>query len=259
MKMNKIFYLLLFTGIFLIGCKDDGVRPPDGSQSDYFPAKEGSYYTYDVADAEEQNQHLGERTVTFSGSQSFQGRVYNQQIDSLIFSDMIRTSPSYFRKTAGGVYYFIDTTGLHEYVPQGFTANVSIDNEMLAVVFPLEGSIEWIAYRLEFKSNALTIPVLEVKAVNQGKENVAIPLTSGAVTREAVKVRYIFKVTIPNPSNPFDLREREFSGYMWYVDGIGAVKWQGSSLVINSFGSGSINYSDTLSTVVQNLTYYKID
>lgn len=266
MKLKMILTIsVILSLVFLSACSEDNNPTGDGnggtSDTTYFPSSNGNYYKYEVTRTDSTgSQSNGTRSSTFMGTQVFGGTTYKIKIDSTMFSGLSTSSNSYFRTTGSGVYFFLDTTGLSETIPDSLLQYLQLDAEMIAYSFPFESGKTWPVFKMNLNYlGIITITIVDVTAYYEGTENVTLNLNSGAVQREAAKVRYVLKLTVPDPNNPFQTYSSEFTARSWLVSGIGVVKWEGNGTVLNAFAGGGIDFDDTTSVVTQNLIDYSVN
>jgi hypothetical protein len=247
MKNSILFLSLLFFAAFLINACSDSSTGSGGEEdnSNYFPNNDGAYYKYNVSRRDSDGvQTQGTRSVKYSGTKP--GTAYQRQIDSSTIGIFTIVSESYFRKTGTGVYYFLDTTGLASNIPPGYQyliPQLVIDPEMILLTTPPQN--DWPV----FKILLVTSSIISVNATSLGKEN----FSSGAVTGEALKVKYDVNITIPL------LPAQILTAFCWFVPNVGAAKWEGNATVINALSGGGIDFGDSTIVVTQDLVYYSLN
>lgn len=256
--MTKIpagFAMIIILGLLISACNKDNItNPPVQNDTGYFPNGDGSTYTYSVERSDSTGmQATGTKTTEYSGTEIKNGVAYQVQIDSLNLSGVSEISLSYFRKTNDILYYFLDTTGLSSAVPDSLRNNISLDQELKFLSFPLTQNKNWSVFRLAIVYSFFNISVLTLGASYDGTESITLHLTSGDVTKEAVKLKYTLILTLPNT-----LSTSTYTAYVWLADGIGIVKWQGNAVILNAFSGGGVNISDTTSVITQSLISYNV-
>ncbi|HEY6905974.1 MAG TPA: hypothetical protein VI230_00815, partial [Ignavibacteriaceae bacterium] len=129
---------------------------------------------------------------------------------------------------------------------------ISLDKEMKVLSFPVTENKSWQVFKLSIRYLIFNLPVLTVDASYAGTESLTLHLTSGDVTKDAVKIKFTLTVSVPEvPSASYD-------AYAWLVDGIGIVKWQGNGTILNALSGGGIDLSDTTSVITQSLISYDV-
>jgi len=256
MKKNTFsIVLIIILGFLLSACnKDNSIIPPVQNDTGYFPNGDGSTYTYSIEKTDSNGtQYTGTRSTEYSGTEIKNGIAYQVQIDSLNISGVSEISLSYFRKTNDTLYYFLDTSGLSSAVPDSLRSNITLDKEMKFLSFPVTENKNWAVFRLSIVYSIFNIPVLTLGAAYDGTESVTLNLTTGDITRDAVKLKYTLSATLPN-----SLSTSTFTAYAWLAEGIGIVKWQGNAAILNAFTGGGVNLSDTTSVITQSLISYSV-
>lgn len=261
-RLNLITGIFFAAFLFFIGCSSDdgGTNPPPSNGTDYYPSSEGNYYNYqNVVTDTSGTQTAGERSTYYNGTQVFAGTTYRVQIDSIFVGGSLNTSTeSYFRKTEGGVYFFLDTTGISEIIPDSILQYVSIDAELGFLSFPLDDGKNWDVFKMNLQYGGFSLTLVNVTANIQGTETIAINLNTGQVSKEAKKILYTFTLQIPDLENPLNVNQATFEATAWLVGDIGVAKWQGNGVILGAFG-GEIDFDDTTKVVSQELISYKVN
>lgn len=254
-KISVGSVLILILALLINACNKDNnsTNPPVQNDTDYFPNNDGTKYTYSVEKTDSGGaQTAGIRNSEYSGTVVKDGNSYQVQIDSLNISGINQISLSYFRKTDDTLFYFLDTTGLSASIPDSLRDLIILDHEMKVLSFPVTENKSWSVFKLSITYLIFTLPVLTVDASYDGTESVTLHLTSGDVSKDAVKIKYTLTLSVPNVSST------TYTAYAWLVDGIGIVKWQGNGTILNAFTGGGVDLSDTTSVITQSLISYDV-
>ncbi len=245
--------LILILGLLINACnKDSSTNPPVQNNTGYFPDGDGSSYTYSISKTDSNGtQNTGTRRTEYTGVGVKNATTYQVQTDSINIAGASSVSLSYFRKTNDYLYYFLDTTGLSAAIPDSLKNNISIDNEMKMLSFPVDQNSSWKVFTLSIVY-IFNIPVLTVDGAYDGTENITLHLNSGDVNKDAVKIKYTLSLTVPGGEST------NYNASAWLVDGIGIVKWQGNGAILDAFTGGGIDLSDTTSVITQSLVSYDI-
>lgn len=251
---------ILFIIITLLAfnyCSDDESTNPPGNNSppaNFFPNGDGTNYTYDVEQVDSiGNIQRGLRYTLYDGVSTIENTQYQNQFDSLIIETIRTTGTTNFRKTGTGVFYFVDTTGISEIVPDSLLSLISLPSESRVVLFPLEAGSFWPVYSVTISNQNINFSPLVVNGVFAEKEKITINLISGDIETEATRVEYTFSI-ITDISQP----PQKLTANAWFVDNIGIVKLEGRSILINLITGGGLEISDTTSTVTQSLIDFEI-
>jgi hypothetical protein len=246
--------LIIILGLLINACnKDNSTNPPVQNNTGYFPNGDGTSYSYSIAKTDSNGtQTTGTRSSEYTGTEVKNGTTYQVQIDSINISGVSSTSFSYFRKTNDSLYYFLDTTGLSASIPDSLSSNVSLDNEMKILSFPVDENKTWSVFKLSIKYLIFTIPVLTVDGAYDGTESLTLHLNSGDVAKDAVRLKYTLSLEVPGGPTT------SYNAFAWLIDGIGIVKWQGNAAILSAFTGGGIDLADTTSVVTQSLISYDV-
>jgi hypothetical protein len=258
MKLKIYVAVIMVMSLLFAACKKESspVDPGNGGNTqNYFPDNNNAFYKYDVVYQDTTDAvYEGERTTRYSGTVDISGTTYIRQIDSINLEGNITTGESFFRKSNMGVYYYLDTTGISEIFPAEYLSLITLSTEMTAFTSPLNENSVWTVFLMSILNNDL----LRVEANVTGRENITINLLSGSVNREALKIKYLLRLYIPDPENLLMGTYETFETYAWIVDGIGVVRWEGSAAVVAAFTGGGIDIDETAAIVTQNLVEYRL-
>ncbi len=263
MRKNLIFFVLLIGAVcFINSCKKESsstenpVTGTDVADASYYPTGKEASYKYNVDRTDSSGtQSTGERTTRYEGSQIIANTTYQIQIDSINISGITTASLSYFRKSDTGIFFLLDTTGLAASTPEliPYLQYLTIDSEMRLLLFPIEDNSNWSVFKMNINATVFTFSPVEVTTAYDGKETLTLNLNSGNVDVETVRLKFNLKVqTDPLKS------ASNFVAYCWIAQNIGIVKWEGSGAIIGAFTGNGIDFADTSSTVIMNVTDYNL-
>ncbi|HZW38392.1 MAG TPA: hypothetical protein VFF33_03745 [Ignavibacteriaceae bacterium] len=259
--MKKILYIIFSMFIIFVGCKKEDANPIENSEgNDYFPNNNGNRYVYTIIKIDSTGaQTEGTRTTWYEGTANFNGNNYQNEHDSIVITNQQPvTNITHFRKTSTGVYYFVDTTGLYQSIPDSLLNYVTISNEIQPFAFPLDDGKKWTVFRLDLNYGPLTLTLIDVQGTFEGKENVTLNLDSGQKTVEAAKVKYELTLKAVNPLNPLLQITSKYNTYAWLAPGIGVVKWEGNATLPNAISGSGVDFSDSTTTITTTLKSYTI-
>ncbi len=266
MKYKLAIFTLIISAAFLFNaCKEEsptsGENPPPPAQGGYFPNADGNYYKYAI-EREDSNgtKTTGTRSTTYTGTQVVGNTTYQIQIDSITIAGISGVSASLFWKSETGVFYFIDTTGLSEFIPADLPVTIGIDSVLRAFTFPFSSVSSWPVFVMNASiGSLLSLKVIEITGAYQGDEQVQLNLSSGQQTVSAAKIKFTLTLNIPDdPANPFVVIPRSYDAFCWIADDVGIVKWQGNGTILNLF-SGNIDLADTNTVTTQSLIEYNLN
>lgn len=252
----KIFSLLLLLIIHLIGCTKTTTEPESTTYSDYYPTSIGSTLKYSVIEKDTLGNIIqsGTRNILFSGSTIYNGINYTTQDDSLDFGSQSSVGIYLVRKTDTGVFYAVDTSQISLLIPDSLKQYVTLRTEMQLLFFPLAAGSSWSLYRItaEVQPN-IEIKILDIVARFESIEQIDLNIDSVRIVYPARKVSYRVEIYTAIGSPP-----ETYTAYMWYVENIGLVKYEGNQFIIDAVGGG-ITIEPSSNILTQELIHYKIN
>ncbi len=258
--MNSQFKLLSFllAGLlFVYSCTEENSTNPSDDENPpvYFPDSEGTFYKYEIIETDTNGViSTGIRNVVYLEDTLINGTIYKLQIDSIQTNLQLSVSSSYFRTTETGVFYFVDTTGFTNTLPDSLQSSVELQDEMRAYLFPLSGGTFWPVYRISIELNEFIIfNLVDITGKFISDETLILELSDGTQTVNTKKVEIIFK--LQTGAADFVIT---FNANTWLTEDIGIVKMEGSAVVLSLFGGGGLDLSDTSITLTQNLIDYDV-
>ncbi len=259
MKITALILSILL--VFAFNACDNNVSGPgpSNSGSTYFPNGDGTWYKYDVTSTDSGGtKSVGFRSTTYTGTKVISDTTFQIQRDTLTIKSQSKEALSFFLKSDAGVSYYLDTSGVSQFLPDSLRKFISFDTRMKFLSFPVQEGKSWTVFKANFVYGAFQIPVVNISAKYAGKENINLNLASGAVTKEAERIDYTVALTIPDPQNPFNTNSKTLTASVWLVDNIGKAKAEGSALLVHAFDRGGIDFGDMNITVTQSLINYQI-
>ena len=258
--MNVLFKLLSFflAGlIFVYSCTDENsTNPPDEENLPvYFPNSEGTFYKYEIIQTDTNGLiSTGIRNVVYLEDTLINSTRYKLQIDSTQTNLQSSVSSSYFRTTETGVFYFVDTTGFTNTLPDSLQSSVELQDELRAYLFPLSEGTFWTVYRISIEVNEfLSFNLVNITGKYISDETLILDISDGTQTINTKKVEIVFKLQTGAADSVIT-----FNANTWLTEDIGIVKMEGSAVVLSLFSGGGLNLSDTSIIVTQNLIDYDV-
>lgn len=255
MKNKLILFTLFISMIYIFNaCKKSTTTQPDPpkvvADSSYFPADEEAFYRYNIVKTDSIGSQIsGERTTLYSGTAVKDNRTYIVQIDNINLTGQdIITDSSFFRKTDGGVYYFLDTTGFSETIDQNELQNLIFDLEMRLLSFPIYETGGWDVFIISYQN--IFVPI-RVRADFAGIEPLTVNLNSGSRNVNAVKIIFTLSISFTPGSQGII-----YSAEGWIAQGIGFVKWEGNATIVGAFTGSGIDFADTTGNIKLDLVEY---
>jgi hypothetical protein len=254
--MKKLLISIFGLLLFITACKEAPIQPVTEQDPNEYPAKSGSIFYYDIdsTDLNGVKYNIGYRKSEYGNLIQLNGVEYLMQIDSTSINNILTTTISYFRKTAAGVYFYVDTSSFTSLIPaeipDSLRSLIKIDSEITAFSFPLQVGKYWTAFSLSF----FNIPLIELKTSVYTKDTLEIYLNKEL--KNITAQRMIFELIIVN--NPLDMEDKtKYYATGWYVNGIGFVKIEGSNLILSMLAGGTINLQTESDKLKQTMTGYR--
>jgi hypothetical protein len=252
----KILLIILISILLLSGCKEDTpTDPPEQTYPDYYPTGIGSTFKYSVTEKDSSGNVIqnGSRNILFSGTTVYNGINYTTQDDSLDFGSQSSVSTNLVRKSDTGVFYAVDTSQISFLIPDSLKQYVTLRTEMQLLFYPLTTGSSWSLYRVsaEVQPN-FEIKILDIIARFEGVEQIDLNIDSVRIVFPSRKVSYTVEIFTEIGSAP-----ETYTAYMWYVQNIGLVKFEGNQFLIDT-GGGGITIEPSPNILTQELIDYDI-
>ncbi len=258
--MNSLFKLLSFllAGLlFVYSCTEENSTNPPGEENlpVYFPNSEGTFYVYEIIQTDTNGViSTGIRNVVYLEDTLINNTRYKLQIDSIQTNLQLSVSSSYFRTTETGVFYFVDTTGFTNTLPDSLQTSVELQDEMRAYLFPLSEGTFWPVYRISIElTEFLNFNLVDIIGKYISDETLILDISDGTQTVNTKKVEIVFKLQTGATDSVIT-----FNANTWIGEDIGLVKMEGSAIVLNLISGGGLDLSNISNTTTQNLIDYDV-
>jgi hypothetical protein len=258
--MNSLFKLLSFllAGLlFVYSCTEENSTNPPGEENlpVYFPNSEGTFYVYEIIQTDTNDViSTGIRNVVYLEDTLINNTRYKLQIDSIQTNLQFSVSSSYFRTTETGVFYFVDTTGFTNTLPDSLQSSIELQDEMRAFLFPLSEGTLWPVYRISIELNEfLRFNLVDITGKFIADEILILNISNGTQTVNTKKVEIVFILQTGATDSVIT-----FNANTWIGEDIGLVKMEGSAIVLNLISGGGLDLSDISKTTTQNLIDYDV-
>ena len=252
----NFFFIGILLFLILASCKESNTNEPqDQNYPEFYPTSIGSTLKYSVTEKDSSGNivQTGTRNILFSGSYIYNGINYTTQDDSLDFGSQSSAGTYLVRKTATGVFYAVDTSQISLLIPDSLKQYVTLRTEMQLLFYPLTAGSSWSLYRVTAEVQpGVEIKILDIIARFEALEQVALNLDSTTVVFPSRKVSYTLQLFTEIGASPED-----YTSYMWYVQNIGLVKFEGNQFLINTSGGG-ITIEPFSNILTQELINYNI-
>jgi hypothetical protein len=238
----------------LTGCEEETPNePPPPDYPDYYPGGIGSTFKYSIVEKDSAGNLIqsGTRNILYSGTYNLNGIDYTTQEDSLDFGSQSSVATYLFRKTETAVFYAVDTSQISVLIPDTLKQFVTLRDEMQLLFYPLTSGSSWSLYRITAQVQpGIEVKILDIVASFESSESINLNLTTGMVTVTSQKVKYTIELYTEIGSEP-----QIYTAYMWYVENIGLVKFEGNQFVVN-LGGGGIIFEPSSNILTQELIEY---
>lgn len=252
----KTILFALLTILIFVGCEEETPNePPPPNYPDYYPGRIGSTFKYSIVEKDSAGNLLqsGTRNILFSGSYNLNGINYTTQDDSLDFGSQSSVATYLFRKTETAVFYAVDTSQIAQLIPDTLKQYVTLRDEMQLLFYPLTIGSSWSLYRITAEVQpGIEVKILDVVAKFESNEQIVLTIDSVRTVFPARKVNYTIELFTSIGSPP-----ETYSAFMWYVQNVGLVKFEGNQFVVN-IGGGGITFEPSSNILTQELIEYNI-
>lgn len=252
--MKKVFHFFILVLLTIsYSCKDDTIVNPPVDTKDYFPAKEGAKFIYNLV-IDSAFYLGGVRISDVTNSISIAGTQYFVQIDSVIIERSLSIDTTYFRKSNTGVFYYIDTTGLGQLIPDSLRNSLRIDSESRLLFFPLRLNQIWPVYQIDITVGGIPVfSPLKTSAKVLEAQKLTVVFRDSQYTIDVYKVEYKLEVQLDTQGSI-----ERFFAYGYIAENIGFVKWEGESFVLNLIRGRRLDLSLTSYYLLEELRSYFI-
>lgn len=255
-SLIEIFIITSLSFLILIGCEEDTPNePPAQTFPDYYPGGIGSTFKYSLTEKDSVGNLIqsGARNILYSGNFLLNGINYTTQEDSLDFGSQSNVATYLFRKTETAVFYAVDTSQIAQLIPDSLKQYVSLRDEMQLLFYPLTSGSSWSLYRITAEVQpGIEIKILDIVAKFESVEQIPLNIDSVRIVFPARKVSYTMELLTEVGSPP-----EKYTTYMWYVQNVGLVRFEGNQFVVN-IGGGGISFEPSSNILTQELIEYNI-
>ncbi len=250
--ISQISILILLT----FACKESVTEPPiDNNSADFFPNSSGNNYVYNILVYDSTGlAQSGTRKSYYDGDTSLLLTPYQIKVDTFLLNSNQSIISSYFRKSPTGIFNYvgIDTTGFSGLVPDSLLGGYSFSSEYRLIFQPLSINQTWPVYKINVDYLIYQLDFFTVSAEAISKDTVTLSFRNKSVTKEVYKIKYEAMLVTGLNSPPL-----RFEAFSWIADGIGIIKWEGDSELINFFAG--VNAYPLNSIVIEELYSFNIN
>ena len=251
--MKKSFVIIFTLVVLITSCKESTTEPPPNVNSaDYFPNSDGNYYYYNAMAYDSTGLiQSGSRKSYFKGDTTLLQTPYQIRVDTVLLNSNQSIISSYFRKSPTGIFNYvgIDTTGFSGSVPDSLQA-ISFETEYRLIYKPLSLNQTWPVYKINVDYSLYQFDFFTVNAEVIARDSITLSFQNSTLIKEVYKIKYQAALV-----TGFDTPLKRFEAFSWIAEGIGIIKWEGDSELINFFAGTNIYPANT--TVIEELYSYK--
>jgi hypothetical protein len=253
-KKTSALLLLLFVSF---ACNESTTEPPlKDRSSELFPNSDGNYYYYNVSvfDTNGTIIQSGTRKSYYDSDTIIASMLFQIKVDSLQLSGLEYISTTYFRKNSTGVFNWVEpeSNGFYYLIPDSLRGGYSFVMEYRMLYDPPEVNQNWSVFKVNVNLLYLEFEFFKVEAEVVSIDTLTISFQNTMRIVEAFKIKYSARLTTSLNEPP-----KLFEVQVWFAKGIGAVKWEGNSEIINFFAGAKIYPINTI--VLEELESFKVN
>lgn len=242
--MKKYFTFIGIISITLLffSCSDDKSVNPPTFEVETFPSKNGTFYKYDIQFGITNPIPGTKKSYIFSkpNKQNVKNilSIYQPQVDTIFYQGRTLVDTTYFRKTSSGVFYFVDTTGFSQLLPDSLKNFLTVDTESRLLFFPLSLNQTWPVYQIDIKVAGVPVfsPIRTFAKVIDTYQ-LDLVLRNSNITVTAYRIEYNLDVQL----SPEGQVERQ-TAIAEFAVGLGFIRWYGHTSVINLAKGNTFNF-----------------
>ncbi len=251
--MKKSFALMFSLVVLITSCKESTTEPaPNKTSSNYFPNSNGNNYFYSISVSDSSGVQSGTKKTYYDGDTTLLETPYQIEVDSFNINGIQSVNKSFFRKSDTGVFNYvdIDSNAFNSIIPDSIRGAISFDQEYRLLYQPFELYQTWPVYKVSVNYLSFQFDILTIDAKVLSKSTIDLTINNSAITKEVFIIRFTTKLTtdINQPPTTY-----EANG--WIAEGIGFIRWEGSSEIINFLSGRNVYLPGTY--VIEELYSYK--
>ena len=238
--MKKISTFLPILLLLTFACKESSTEPPTNNNSvDFFPNSNGNYYYYNVSVYDTSGTLLqsGTRKSYYDSDTIIASMPFQVKVDSLQLSGLEYVNNTFFRKNSTGIFNWVEleSNGFYYLIPDSLRGGYSFVNEYRILYDQPEVNQNWPVFKVNINLLYLEFEFFKVDAEVVSIDTITISFQSKTITTEVFKIEYDARLTTSLNEPP-----KLFEVQAWFAKGIGPVKWEGDSELMNFFTGAEI-------------------
>jgi hypothetical protein len=254
MKKNLTFLPILL--LLSIACNESTTEPPINNSNDFFPNSHGNYYNYNVLVYDSSGIFVdsGTKKTFYKGDTVIYSEPYQVRADEFQLTSLQTSNNSYFRKNSTEVLISVDfeKNGFYYLMPDSLRGGYSFIVEYRMLYEPTEVNQNWQVFKVDIDLLYTGFEFLKVDAEVISVDTLSIPYQNTIRSIEAFNIKYNARLTTGLNEPP-----KLFEAHAWIAKGIGFIKWQGNSELINFFAGAGVYPINTL--VLEELESFKLN
>jgi hypothetical protein len=251
-KLSFLPILLLLS----IACEESTTEPPINNSIDFFPNSDGNYYDFNVLVYDSSGIFVssGEKKTFYNGDTIIYSEPYQIRTDEYHLTNFQTANNSYFRKNSTEVLIPVDfeKNGFYYLMPDSLRGGYSFVVEYRMLYEPPEINQNWQVFKVDIDLLYIGFEFLKVDAEVISLDTLAVSFQNTTRNVEAFKIKYSARLTTSLNEPP-----KLFEVQAWFAKGIGAVKWEGNSEIINFFAGAEIYPINSI--VLEELESFKVN
>ena len=254
--MKKLISLLPILLLLSFACEESTTEPPINNSNDFFPNSNGNYYNFNVLvyDSSGIFVESGTKKTFFKVDTVIYSEPYQIKADEFQLTSLQTSNNSYFKKKSTGVFVPVDwwSNGFYYLLPDSLRGGYSFVVEYTLIYIPPEVNKTWSVFIVNINLLYIDFEFFKVDAEVVSIDTLTIPFQNATRTTEAFNIKYSARLTTGLSQPPILLE-----AHAWIAKGIGFIKWQGNSELINFFAGAEIYPRNTI--VLEELESFKLN
>ncbi len=253
--MKKLISLLPILLLLSFACEESTTEPPVNNSNDFFPNSNGNYYNYNVLvyDSSGILVESGTKKTFYKSDTIIYSAPYQIRTDEFQLTSFQTSNNSYFKKESTGVFVPVDIekNGFYYLMPDSLRGGYSFIVEYRMLYEPPEVNQTWSVFIVNVNLLYVDFEFFKVDAEVLSLDSLTIPFQNAVRTIEAFNIKYSARLWTGFGQPPVLLE-----AHAWIAKGIGFIKWQGNSELINFFAGAEIYPLNTI--VLEELESFKV-
>ena len=254
--MKKLISLLPILLLLSFACEESTTEQPINNSNDFFPNSNGNYYNFNVLvyDSSGIFVESGTKKTFYKADTVIYSEPYQVRADEFQLTSLQTSNNSYFKKNSTGVFVPVDIekNGFYYLMPDSLRGGYSFIVEYRMLFEPPEANQNWQVFKVDIDLLYIGFEFLKVDAEVVSLDTLSIQYKNTTRNIEAFNIKYSARLTTGLSQPPILLE-----AHAWIAKGIGFIKWQGNSELINFFAGAEIYPRNSI--VIEELESFKVN